>query len=78
MKVLIAFHVFGLICAAIVLIYYLCHRPGPCDSCKYLQQKGGGVWEYVCKKPGSIWEDKFDSQPKYCASYRPRDDQTHI
>lgn len=75
-RILIVLQALSLICAAIILIYHCCHRPRPCDSCKYLQRKGGkGLYQYTCKKPGEVMQHSFDRQPKYCAQWYPRNDQ---
>lgn len=44
----------------------------PCDTCKYLLEKGGH-WRYTCNPPHRIIRH-FDKPPSYCAYYMSRED----
>ena len=50
---------------AVVAICVAYYKSIPCNHCKYLVMKGGGLWRYTCKKPNH-YEDHFDMAPRYC------------
>lgn len=45
----------------------------PCDTCKHLLKKGGGVWKYYCGNP-VLYSGEFDKPPEYCVNYESRED----
>ena len=46
----------------------------PCNSCRYLVRRGGGIWRYTCKPKGEL-EECFDTPPKYCNRYKRREEE---
>lgn len=46
--------------------------PVPCDNCRYLLKKGGGLYKYYCRRPGSTLYDCFNNAPEYCGEWKQR------
>lgn len=72
----IAYYIVGIaaIIIALVIVYKRSKPKGICDGCEHLVSKGGSLWKYACRPPGSLWEEHNDKPKEYCKYYQKRED----